>query len=98
MPRLSEVVAQWNRYELDDEIYCPVGAELTLDTGVEVLPFDRNRPRQLEGSEYLLGIEQVRDAVEALEQLLGRTSTGGERLKAVLHYSKHDAFIEPHDL
>ena len=94
---LGDVLANWNRYELDDEIYLPKGIQPTLDGGAHVFPFDPKRKRSFEGNEYLLGIEQVCEVVEGLEAQLGRVATPGERLRAVLHYAQHDAFIDPRD-
>jgi hypothetical protein len=87
----------WRAHELDDSVYVPAGTEASLDTEVNVLPFDRARKRPIEGQQYLLGIEQIRDVVEGLEQQLGRAATPTERLRAVLHYARHDAFIDPRD-
>jgi hypothetical protein len=48
--------------------------------------------------EYLLSFEQVRDVILGLEQQLGRSSSPEERLAAVVHYARNDAFIDPSDL
>jgi hypothetical protein len=86
----------WGRYELDDEIYIPSNMDnLSLDAEVNVLPFDPGRKRIFNGQRYFLGIEQVRDVIEGLEAQLGRPATPIERLKATLHYARHDAFIDP---
>ena len=92
---LGDVLDDWSSFELDDEIYVPAAVELSLDTPVRVLPFDPNRPRMVNHEKYFLGIEQVRDVVDGLRQELRRPPTGYERLKAVLHYVQHDAFIDP---
>lgn len=92
---LADVLKDWRKYELDDSIYLPVDGELALDAQVEVLPFDPLRKRIFENKRYLLGIEQVRDVVVGLELQLNRASTLAERLKAVAHYAKADAFIDP---
>jgi hypothetical protein len=92
---LGEVLSDWRKYELDAMIYVAEGAEPTIDMPVSVLAFDGKRKRHFEGQRYLLGIEQMRDAIEGLESQLGRTATVSERLRAVVHYSRHDAFIEP---
>jgi hypothetical protein len=94
---LGDVLRDWKKYELDDSIYVPAGAEPSLDADVSVLSFDRTRKRVFEGQQYLLGIEQVRDVVEGLERQLGRSATPSERLRAVLHFARHDAFIDPRD-
>ena len=95
---LGEVLGDWRRYALDDSIYLPVGSEPLLDVMVTVLPFDRQRHRIVEGLRYLVGIEQIRDVIEGLEGQLGRAATPDERLRAVVHSVRHDAFIDPHDL
>jgi hypothetical protein len=94
---LGDVLQNWRKYELDDSIYVPAGTEPSLDAQVNVLPFDRKRKRAFEDQHYLLGIEQVRDVVEGLERQLGRTATLLERLRAVVHFARHDAFIDPRD-
>jgi len=95
---LGDVLSDWGKYELDDSIYVPEGVEPTLDLDVSVLSFDPVRKRSFDGKEYLLGIEQVRDVIEGLEQQIGRSSTQSERLRAVLHYARYDAFIDPRAL
>lgn len=91
---LSDVLKDWSKYELDDSIYLPQGVSPALDVLVNVLPFDRFRKRSFQGQEYLLGIEQVRDAIEGLEAQLGRMTSLEERLRAVVHYARFDAFID----
>jgi hypothetical protein len=96
---LRDVLMNWARYELDDEIYVPSDMSgPSLDVEVSVLPFDPSRARMFEGQRYFLGIEQVRDAIEGLEAQLGRPATPPERLQATLHYAQNDAFIDPADL
>lgn len=85
----------WATHELDDSIYLPLDTEPSLDTVASVLPSDRDRKRVFEGQYYLLGIEQVRDAIEGLEAQLGRVTAPIERLRAVVYYAQHDAFIDP---
>ena len=94
---LGDVLANWNKYELDDEIYLPNGIQPAVDGLAYVFSFDPDRKRSSEGNEYLLGIEQVRDVVEGLEAQLGRVTTPHERLRAVVHYALNDAFIDPRD-
>jgi hypothetical protein len=92
---LRDVLMGWDKYERDGVIYLSARAEPSLDTAVTVLPFDPGRSRRLEGQEGFLGIEQLRDVIEGLEAQLGRTATASERLRAAIHYARHDAFIEP---
>jgi hypothetical protein len=94
---LSYVLENWQSYELDDSLYFPIGTEPSLGGQVNILPLDPMRRRIFEGQQYLLGIEQVRDAIIALEIHLRRTATPIERLRAVLHYARFDAFIDPND-
>ena len=98
MAVLGDIIQDWRRYELDDSIYFPAGSAPTLDLEVSVLAFDPTRTRFFEGQEYWLGIEQIRDVIEGLENQLHRTTTPDERLKAVAHYAKHDAYIDPINL
>ncbi len=94
---LADVLNNWDKYELDDSIYLPSDKEPLLDLVVSVLPFDPTRKRIFEGQEYFLGIEQIRDVIEGLEDQIGRTATSIERLRAVIHYARCDAFIDPQD-
>jgi hypothetical protein len=96
---LNDILNDWSKYELDDSVYLPAGMNPTLDLPVSIVPFDPTfEPgRVFNGQEYLLGIEQVRDVVEGLQDQLGRPPTPGERLRAVVHYARYDAFIDPHD-
>lgn len=98
MPTLREVLEQWARFELDDSLYVQPGEALGLASAVEIVAHDRATSRSVDGRAYLLGIEQVRDVVDGLAAQLGRPPTMSERLKAVLHYAEHDAFIDPQDL
>jgi hypothetical protein len=98
VPTFGEVLDQWARFELDDSLYVQPGEALDLESVVEIVPFDRATARSVDGKAYLLGIEQVRDVIEGLGAQLERSPTMNERLKAVLHYAKHDAFIDPQDL
>jgi hypothetical protein len=92
---LSDVLRDCSKYELDDSVYLPRGARPSLDVPVNVLPFDRLRKRTFQDQEYLLGIEQVRDVIEGLETQLGRPADLEERLRAVVHYARRDAFLDP---
>jgi hypothetical protein len=94
---LGDVLANWDQYEMDDEIYLPKGIQPTLEGEAYIFSFDPKRKRSFEGNEYLLGIEQVCEVVEGLEAQLGRATTPKERLRAVLHYALNDAFIDPRD-
>lgn len=93
---LGDVLRDWSNHELDDSIYLPRGAVPAIDLPVSILPFDPLRKRTFQDQEYFLGIEQIRDVIEGLEAQLGRTADIEERLRAVTHYARHDAFIEPH--
>ena len=95
---LGEILTDWSSYELDDSVYVRADGDPALDTVVSVLSFDATRGRSYQGERYLLGIEQIRDVVEGLEEQLGRYASVEERLRAALHYAKHDAFIEPESL
>ncbi|MEZ4301818.1 MAG: hypothetical protein R3B70_43185 [Polyangiaceae bacterium] len=90
---LGDVLANWSSYELDESIYLTAGDEVTLMSEVSIVSLDENRGRTFGRLEYLLGIEQIRDVVEGLEQQLGRATTPEERLPAVLFYRANDAFM-----
>lgn len=92
---LNNVLVNWDTYDLDGVVYLPAGTDPSLDAMVTVLPFDPAKNRRLEGLEGFIGLEQLRDAVEGLEAQLGRATTPGERLRAAIHYTRHDTFIDP---
>lgn len=94
---LGDVLSSWERYALDDSVYVPVGAILAVDLLVSVLPADPDGGRSFEEQEYFLGLEQIRDVVEGLEAQLGRKAKQTERLRAAVHYARHDAFIDPRE-
>ncbi len=94
---LGDILSDWSKYELEDSIYLPKGTSPTLDGLAQVIPFDPDRKRDAERGKYFLGVEQVRDVVEGLEAQLGRIATPNERLRAVVHYARNDAFIDPRD-
>ncbi|MEO7591497.1 MAG: hypothetical protein ABI134_09820 [Byssovorax sp.] len=96
---LGDVLGDWSKHELDDSIYLPAGVNVALDLPVSIVPFDPvfEPGRIFNGQEYLLGIEQIRDVVEGLQDQLGRPPTLEERLRAVIHYARYDAFIDPKD-
>jgi hypothetical protein len=95
---LSEVLANWSTYELDDSIYLSALELPDLETPVTIFACDPKRPRVFEGKHYFLGIEQVRDVIDGLEEQLRRPASLVERLRAVIHYAEHDAFIDPQAL
>jgi len=91
---LEDILTNWSGYGLEDSIYLPAGSEPSLTLQVNVLSFDPLRKRIFEGQEHWLGVEQVRDVVEGLQRQLKREATPDERLRAVAHYAKFDAFID----
>jgi hypothetical protein len=95
---LKDILADWSKYELDDSIYLPRAMVPSLSLQVNVLAFDPLRKRIFQDQEYWLGIEQIRDVIEGLQNQLKRQATPEERLKAVAHYAKFDAFIDPGQL
>jgi hypothetical protein len=97
-PILRDILNDWEAYELDDCIYIPEGVDATLDLHVNVLPFDPTRKRIFDGHVYWLGIEQLRDAILGLEAQIGRKASISERLAAVAHYARYDAFSSPSTL
>ncbi len=92
---LRDVLADYRKYDLDGVIYLPVGVGPSLDAAATVLGYDPAANRRLEGQAGLLLIEQVRDIVEGLEAQLCRVTIPSERLRAVIYYALHDAYIDP---
>lgn len=46
------------------------------------------------GKRYIFGIEQLRDAIEAAEEALGRRASILERFRAMVYFIDHDAFAD----
>ena len=92
------MLANWSTYELDDSIYLSALELPDLETLVTIFACDPKRPRVFEGKHYFLGIEQVRNVIDGLEEQLRRPASLVERLRAVIHYAEHDAFIDPQAL
>jgi hypothetical protein len=93
---LGDVLTHWQQYEGDDSIYVEEGAVLSPESPVSVVPFDPSiKKRVLPGQRYLLSFEQVEEVITGLEAQLGRKTSVGEKLQAVLHYAVHDAFLDP---
>ena len=81
-------------FEPDDQLYVDEeDAAPMLDSVVEVLACDLDRPAQWQRKRYLMGIQQLRDAIDALEGDIGRTATIDERYKAFKYFLEHDAFL-----
>ena len=84
--------------EPDDMIYISSDAQLSVNMEVDILPADPSRPARFQGRIYLLGIEQIRDAIEAAETTLQRSATPEQRYAAIKHFFDNDAFISLGDL
>jgi hypothetical protein len=68
---LRDVLMNWSRYELEDEIYLRSEmSDPSHDAEVNVLPFDPGRKRTFEGQSYFFGIEQVRDVLHRFGERL----------------------------
>ena len=52
------------------------------------------RPRSHTERDIFFGIEQLRDAIEAAEEALGRRASILERFRAVVYFIDHDAFAD----
>lgn len=95
---LKHLLISTEHLEADDELYVEHDAGMHLDTVVNILPCDPTRPAQIPGWRYILGVEQLRDTIEALETNLNKKATLRERLLAVKYFIDHDAFISPESL
>jgi len=95
---LKTILENTDAFELDDEVYMDEADELCLDTLVEVYPFESGRPARWQGKRAILGIEQIRNAISAIEGELGRPATIAERFTAMKYFYEHDAFIDAEDL
>lgn len=93
---LKNLLSSTDGFELDDSLYVDEGAPLSIDSVVTVTEFDPDNRAgsKPHGTRYLLGIEQLRDAIEAAEMELGRRASVLERFRAVVHYSDYDAFAD----
>jgi hypothetical protein len=65
---LREVIENWKRYSLSTMVFVPDGAEVTADAEVVLVPFVNRSSHGPAGTSYYLGIEQIRDVLDALKQ------------------------------
>ena len=93
---LRDLLVSTDGFEPDDSLYVEAGMPLNVDSALTVIEFDPDHRagRKPHGTRYFLGIEQLRDAIEAAEMELGRRASILERFRAVVHYSEHDAFAD----
>lgn len=80
--------------EPDDELYIDDAVPIGIDSPVELMPFELMRPAKIEGKVSILGVEQLRDVVDAAESALERHATIAERFRALKYFIDHDAFAD----
>ncbi|MEO7589922.1 MAG: hypothetical protein ABI134_01800 [Byssovorax sp.] len=94
---LEVVIDEWEKYPLSTMLFVPDGLEVTPRMEVFLVPFVNRLSRGPAGTRYYLGIEQIRDVVDALKQE-GLEPTAEQKFLAVKHYAENDAFIDPTEL
>ena len=79
---------------VDDEmiVFVPQGDEVNLTTPALVLDFDESE-EGVPGYRYLLEVELVKDVIEVWSEWRdGQVPSPDEKLSAVLHYARNDAY------
>jgi hypothetical protein len=94
---LRIVIDAWDKYPLSTMLFVPDELEVTPDMEVVLVPFVNRFSHGPAGTRYYLGIEQIRDVVDALKQE-GLDATAEQKFLAVKHYAENDAFIDPKEL
>lgn len=92
---LRDLLISIDGFELDDSLYVDKGVPIRIDSPITITKFD---PDSLDDTppdkQYILGIEQLRNAISAAEMALGRPASVQERFRAVVHFIDHDAFAD----
>ncbi len=91
---LGTVIETWADYPISTMLFVQDGVVVSADTEVTIVPFVGRSSRGPEGTRYYLGIEQIRDVLDALTQE-GVSATPRQKFIAVNHYAENDAFIDP---
>lgn len=90
---LRDLLVSTDGLTVNYEIYVDEQETIGIDSPVTMTEFDPDDPsKKPQGMRYILGIEQLRDAIDAAEMALGRPASVLERFRAVLHFIDHDAF------
>lgn len=92
---LRNLLVSTEGLELNYELYVDENEPIDIDSPVTMTEFDPDGPsKKPPGMRYILGIEQLRDAIDAAELALGRRASVLERFRAVVHFIDHDAFAD----
>jgi hypothetical protein len=94
---LEIVIEEWDKYPASTMLFIPDGQEVTPHTEFVLVPFVDRFSAGPAGTRYYLGIEQIRDVVDALNRE-AFDATAEQMFLAVKHYAENDAFIDPDEL
>lgn len=90
---LRDLLVSIDGLELGDSLYVDADAPISIDSPITITEYDPDDPwKKPHGKRYILGVEQLRDAIDAAEMALERRATIAERFRAVVHFIDHDAF------
>lgn len=90
---LRDLLVSTDGLTVNYELYVDEDEPIDIDSPVTMTEFDPDDPsKKPHGMRYILGVEQLRDAIDAAEMALGRHATIPERFRAVLYFIDHDAF------
>jgi hypothetical protein len=74
-------------------VYVPDGEEIDLSTPSILFDLDA-AAKKSEGLRYLLEVELIKDVIQAWSDWRnGRLPDLNDKLKAVVHYAEHDAYL-----
>lgn len=92
---LRDLLVSIDGFDLDDSLYVDKGVPIHIDSPITITKFDPDNLDDTPPSKhYILGIEQLRNAISAAEMALGRPASVPERFRAVVHFIDHDAFAD----
>jgi hypothetical protein len=91
---LGELLTRIDEISDGPIVYVPDGEDVGLATGVTLLSLSEVTPRRPEHLTYLLEVEIIKDVLQTWSDWRGgRTPTLDDKLRAVLHYADHDAYL-----
>ena len=95
---LNELAARLEQLDEDLTIYVQDGpdADASSPAVAALEPEDGSLPPEAAGLDYLLEVEQACEVIEVWRRWrAGQQPSVADKVQAVLHYAKHDAYIQP---
>jgi len=90
---LSDILDNLRDLGLDDVVFARTDGDICEGTEGVVMHADAAPDADPPGLKSLLMVQQLIDIIDSLEFELGRSATFLERIRAIEHYMKYDAYI-----